>query len=90
MGQSKAQNIEIRIMGGFEGFGISTNPKFFKLPLPVDTTKVAHGDSFLGLSGLVLPRLSQFSSGPKPLFPNLHLKLITRVRFQNIQLCCLP
>ena len=58
MKQSKPQNIEIRIMGGLEGLGLSTNPKYFKLLL-VDATQVVHGDSYLSLNELVLPFLIQ-------------------------------
>ena len=57
MKQSKLQNIEIKTMGGFEGLGLSTNPKYFNLLLLVDATQVVHGDSFLSLSELVLPFL---------------------------------
>lgn len=76
MKQSKPQNIEIRIMEGFEGLGLSTNPKYFKLLL-VDATQVVHGDSFLSLNELVLPFLDSVCSlGPQPLFHNVYLKLI--------------
>ena len=45
MGQSKTQNIEVRIMGGFEGLGVATHPRFFMIPLLMDATEVVHVDS---------------------------------------------